>query len=83
MALSIKDEQTDKLIRQLAEITGESYTRAIMQAVKERLARLSAPAKTEKAEMARKLEEFMANRPRRKFRGGKSLKQIRDELWGL
>jgi antitoxin VapB len=40
MALSIKDEQTDQLVRALAAETGESLTDAITIAVKERLERL-------------------------------------------
>ncbi len=40
MALSIKDSQTDTLVRQLAALTGESITEAIYQSVKERLERL-------------------------------------------
>lgn len=42
MALNIKDEQTDRLVRQLARETGESITVAIRVAIQERLARLHA-----------------------------------------
>jgi antitoxin VapB len=40
MALSIKDERTDRLVRALAAETGESLTDAVTIAVEERLARL-------------------------------------------
>ncbi len=40
MPLSIKDNKTDALVRQLAELTGESITEAVFVAVKERLERL-------------------------------------------
>jgi antitoxin VapB len=40
MSLSIKDSQTDALVRQLAELTGESITEAVFISVKERLERL-------------------------------------------
>lgn len=40
MALSIKDEETDKLAREVARHTGESLTQAVTQALRERLARL-------------------------------------------
>lgn len=40
MPLSIKDAQTDALVRQLAALTGESITEAVFQSVKERLERL-------------------------------------------
>lgn len=39
MALSIKDEETDRLARALAEATGESLTEAIRRALEERLER--------------------------------------------
>ncbi len=39
MALSIKNPRADKLARQLAEVTGESLTEAIVVALEERLAR--------------------------------------------
>ena len=40
MALSIRDQETDSLARELAGMTGESITEAIGKALKERLARL-------------------------------------------
>jgi len=40
MAINIRDETTDRLIRVLAEVTGESLTEAIGNAVRERLERL-------------------------------------------
>ena len=41
MSLSIKDSQTDALVRQLAALTGESITEAVFISVKERLERLT------------------------------------------
>lgn len=38
MALNIKDERTDRLARELAQLTGESLTTAIKQALEDRLA---------------------------------------------
>ena len=40
MSLNIKDPQTHKLARTLAQETGESMTRAVTTALKERLARV-------------------------------------------
>lgn len=37
MALSIKNPEVDKLARELAEVTGESMTEAICNALKQRL----------------------------------------------
>lgn len=40
MALSIKDDETDRLVRTLAAETGESLTDAVATAVRERLERV-------------------------------------------
>ncbi len=39
MALSIKNDEADRLARELSELTGESLTEAIVQALRERLER--------------------------------------------
>ena len=40
MSLNIKNEDTTRLIRELADLTGESMTGAVTEAVRERLQRL-------------------------------------------
>lgn len=51
MGLNIKNAETYRLIRELAELTGESMTGAVTEAVRERLERLtSAEAKAGMAE---------------------------------
>jgi len=40
MSLNIKNEETARLIRELADLTGESLTGAVTEAVRERLDRL-------------------------------------------
>lgn len=44
MALNIKDPETDRLARELADVTGESITVAARRAIEERLARVRARA---------------------------------------
>lgn len=44
MALNIKDPETDRLARELAEVTGESITGATRRALRERLQRERARA---------------------------------------
>lgn len=39
MALSIKNDEADKLARELADLTGESLTEAVVLSLRERLAR--------------------------------------------
>jgi antitoxin VapB len=40
MALSIKDPEADRLAREVAQATGESLTMAVVQSLRERLARV-------------------------------------------
>jgi antitoxin VapB len=40
MSLNIKNEETYRLIRELADLTGESMTGAVTEAVRERLERI-------------------------------------------
>ena len=40
MSLNIKNEDTYRLVRQLAQLTGESLTEAVTEAVRERLERV-------------------------------------------
>jgi antitoxin VapB len=40
MSLNIKNEETHRLVRQLAKVTGESMTAAVDKAVRERLERV-------------------------------------------
>lgn len=62
MALNIKDPNTDRLARELAELTGESITVAVGTALKDRLERLSGSVPSEKraGEMTRIAEEAAA-----------------------
>jgi antitoxin VapB len=40
MAMNIKNEETQKLVRKLSDLTGESLTAAITEALRERLERV-------------------------------------------
>lgn len=54
MALSIKDDEADRLARELARRTGESLTGAVVVALRERLERVSRrpPARPLREELA-------------------------------
>ena len=41
MGISIKNPETERLARELAELTGESMTAAVTEALRERVARLN------------------------------------------
>ncbi len=45
MALSIKDPETERLARDLAQLTGENITTATKRAIEERLRRLSSQSR--------------------------------------
>jgi antitoxin VapB len=59
MAILIKDQEADQLIRTLAERTGESITDAVKEAVRERLKHVP-PSEEEIAARKRKLAELYA-----------------------
>lgn len=42
MALNIKNEETEKVVRELAAVTGESQAQAVLVAARERLERVTA-----------------------------------------
>jgi antitoxin VapB len=50
MSLNIKNEETHRLVRQLARLTGESMTAAVDNAVRERLERVRRDKKGSLAE---------------------------------
>lgn len=58
MSLNIKNAETYRLIRDLAEATGESMTEAVTTAVRERLARIRSDFDVEEVmELAREIRE--------------------------
>lgn len=57
MALNIKDEETDRLARELAEATGETITGAVATALRERLERLR--ARSGRRSLGDELEEIV------------------------
>ena len=59
MAILIKDQEADQLIRTLAERTGESITEAVKEAVRQRLQRVPL-SEDEVAARKRKIEALIA-----------------------
>jgi antitoxin VapB len=64
MALNIKDDTADRLVRELADATGESLTTAVTVAVRERLERLrgAVPREQRRQELA-EIARRSAQRP--------------------
>ena len=64
MALNIKDEAADRLVRELAAETGESITTAVTIAARERLERLrGAVPREQRYEAIKRIAERSAARP--------------------
>lgn len=78
MALNIKDEETHRLARTLAQQTGESVTMAVKVAIKERLSRQEQRQRPEgRFERIRKIVERTAPR----MNDGRTSKELMDELY--
>jgi antitoxin VapB len=58
VSLNIKNEETHRLIQELAAITGESLTAAVTEAVRERLERVKSEGRNERIQRIR--QEFAA-----------------------
>jgi antitoxin VapB len=63
MPLSIKHPEADRLARQLAEATGEGITEAVLNALRERLARLNKTRRPRLADQLRAIGERVAAMP--------------------
>ena len=63
MAFSIKNDDADRLARQLAEATGESLTEAVLVALRERLQREEAKRHLGVADRLRRLAAEVAAMP--------------------
>ena len=74
MALNIKDAETDRLARELAEETGESITVAARTAIRERLARVRASARP--ADTHADLRAIVERGRRRPTQDGRSAEEI-------
>jgi antitoxin VapB len=63
MALSIKDPEADRLARAVAEATGETLTAAVVQSLRERLARVRRSRKPHLADELLKIGRRCASLP--------------------
>jgi antitoxin VapB len=78
MALSIKDEETDRLARKLAQQNGESVTMAVKVAIKERLKRQEQAAERQsRMEWLKRITRETAAI----MNDGRSSKELMDELY--
>lgn len=74
MALNIKNPETDRLARELAEATGESVTQAITRALRERLERITGRRRAAGlGEEIARMQERIARLPRLDERSGEEI----------
>jgi antitoxin VapB len=74
MAFHIKDENADRLVRELASETGETITTAVTVAVHERLERLRRAASREQRQQ--ELTRIAKRSARRQLRDGRIAEEI-------
>jgi antitoxin VapB len=79
MSLNIKSEETHKLAQELAELTGESMTGAVTEAVRERLERLRAKRNAGLADRLLKIGRECAAHLKEPFRSGNHGDLLYDE----
>ena len=84
MALNIKDRETEQLAAEVAAITGESKTRAVKTALRERKERLALRVTTRdrRSELRRFLEEEIWPQVPRAARGRKTTRKTREAILG-
>ncbi len=78
MALNIKDEETHRLTRKLAQLTGESLTLAVKVAVKERLERQE---KASRKESRMEWLDRITAQTAAIMNDGRTSKELMDELY--
>ena len=79
MGLNIKSEEAHRLAQQLAELTGESMTGAVTEAVRERLERLRAKRNEGLADRLLKIGKECASHLKEPFRSGEHGDLLYDE----
>lgn len=79
MALNLKNEQTEKLVQELSELTGESLTAAVTEAVRERLERVRAERGTGLADRLTQIGRDCAAHLKEPFRSADHSDLLYDE----
>lgn len=80
MGLSIKSAETERAVRELARVTGESLTEAVHKATVLRLNALGAGVKT-KAERRAEIDAYLARVDARRIPNARSREEIEAEMY--
>jgi len=76
MALSIKDPEADRLVRELADATGESITEAARLAFAERLARVRAAEESRSTQRRTRIQRIIDDARRRPLTDSRTPEEI-------
>ncbi len=79
MGMNIKNEETHRLVRELAELTGENQTAAITKAVRERLERVRRGRRTSLAERLMAIGKDCASHLKEPYRSADHADLLYDE----
>jgi antitoxin VapB len=79
MSLNIKNEDAHRLARELAEVTGESMTLAVSEALRERLERVRRDSRVGLAERLLKIGKECASRLKEPYKSIDSGELLYDE----
>jgi len=79
VAINIKKDETQKLAKELAKLTGESMTTAVTEAVRERLERVKVDSGRGLAKRLLEIGEDCASRLKEPFRSGEHGEMFYDE----
>lgn len=79
MSLNIKSEETHRLVRELAELTGESMTAAVTAAVRDRVERIRRERETGLADRLLAIGKDCALRLKEPFRSADHAELLYDE----
>ncbi|MBV9570530.1 MAG: type II toxin-antitoxin system VapB family antitoxin [Alphaproteobacteria bacterium] len=82
MTLHITDPQTDKLARELARETGESLTKAVSTALKERLSRVKTKRGADDQRFLADIEKIVSGVRPKWRRGNKTGREMIDDMYG-
>ena len=84
MGLNIKNDETHRLVQELAALTGESLTAAVTEAVRERLERLKREGEGEtRLERLRKIAHDCASRLKEPYKTIDHAELLYDDELGL
>jgi len=83
MSIYINNPAAEELARELAARERKTITQIVLESLEEKAGRTPLKLTAQEKKRRRKnLREFVKNRPKLRYKDGRSLKEITDDLWG-